>query len=219
MLASGKVSARHSPTKVGREARLFVWKFSFGSALSNLLSERIEALVNPPLQGLGYATVLVKLTEAHKRRTLQLFIERLDEKPIRVEDCTEVSHLVSALLDVHDPIEGNYDLEVSSPGIDRPLVKIADFVRFTGQQARIDLSMALDGRKRFSGVIMGVEGEDIEIKTADGKQFFLPHGQIATAKLVLTDALIKAHADAVKKAEITEEGMSIPSPVNDNAQD
>lgn len=183
--------------------------------MSTPLTERIESLITPPLQGLGYAPVLVRFTEAHKRRTLQLFIERLDEKPIRVEDCTEVSHLVSAILDVQDPIDGHYDLEVSSPGIDRPLVKLADFQRFAGQQARIDLNMPMDGRKRFSGVIVGVEGEDVEIKTADGKQFFLPHGQIATAKLVLTDELIKAHANA-QKAQITDEGMSIPAPVNDN---
>ncbi len=184
----------------------------------NPLSERIESIIGPTLTGMGYGLVLVRLTEAHKRRTLQVFIEWTDGRGIVVEDCTEVSHVVSALMDVQDPIEGAYNLEVSSPGIDRPLVKMADFARYIGQQARIELSLPVQNRKRFSGVLTGVEGEDVLLRTADGKNFILPFNQMASAKLVLTDELIKAHADAAKNGQNIG-GIAIAAAVNDNLEE
>jgi ribosome maturation factor RimP len=187
----------------------------------NPLAEKIEQIITPTLAGMGFAVVMLRMTEAHKRRTLQLFIEHSDGRGVNLDDCAQVSGVVSALLDVQDPIDSRYDLEVSSPGIDRPLVKLADFARYAGHQARVDLAAPLDGRKRFSGTLLAVEGEEVKLRTADGKEYFLPYGQMAQAKLILTDELIKAHAKVAKPAagadEDAGEGFDMPLPVNDNA--
>ena len=110
-----------------------------------------------------------------------------------VDDCADLSHALSPVLDEHDPIEGNYTLEVSSPGIDRPLVRLDDFDRFKGFEAKIECQIPIDGRKRFSGRLQGVDGSDV-ILTFDGADVRLPFDQIAKAKLILTDELLAASA-------------------------
>jgi ribosome maturation factor RimP len=150
----------------------------------------IAGLIEPSLAALGYRLVRVALTSG-KRATLQVMIERLDERPITVDDCALASHSLSARLDVEDPIAGAYLLEVSSPGIDRPLVRAEDYDRFSGFEARIELSAPIDGRKRFRGRLCGRSGGDVRLVTEAG-EVALPLAAVARAKLVLTDELIAA---------------------------
>jgi len=154
------------------------------------LNARIERLIEPQIDAMGYAVVRVRLTGA-RRKTLQVMVERTDEASMTVDDCAEISRTVSAILDVEDPIRDGYTLEVSSPGIDRPLVKPRDFERFAGHEAKIELSTPLDGRRRFKGRLLG--GDDRAVRLAgDEGEIELPFELIDRAKLVLTDALIAA---------------------------
>lgn len=121
--------------------------------------------------------------------------ERADGAAMTVDDCADISHAVSALLDVEDPIAGPYTLEVSSPGIDRPLTRLKDFERFAGFEAKLESRFAVDGRKRFKGLLRGVEGEEILLDTEQGPAR-VPFDNVLRAKLVLTDELIRASADA-----------------------
>src|SRR5258708_13454066 len=107
-------------------------------------------MIEPSLAAMGYGLVRVAMTNG-RRATLQIMIERLDESPITLDDCTQISHSVSSLLDVADPIAGGYSLEISSPGIDRPLVRKEDYDRFSGCEARIELAAPLDARRRNRG--------------------------------------------------------------------
>jgi ribosome maturation factor RimP len=145
----------------------------------------IEQLIEPSLDGLGYRIVRVVLTGG-RGATLQVMAERLDDAPMSVEDCALISHSVSALLDVNDPIAGTYCLEVSSPGIDRPLLKSADYDRFSGREAKIELSVPLCGRRRFRGRLLGVEDGTIRLATAAGEER-LPLAAVARANLVFAD--------------------------------
>jgi len=120
-----------------------------------------------------------------------VMVERWDEQPMSVEDCAEISRTVSALLDVSDPIAGAYDLEVSSPGLDRPLVRREDYQRFAGFEAKIELQRPVDGRRRFRGKLMGLDGDDAKLLVGPDT-VRLPLDAIARAKLVLTDELIAA---------------------------
>ena len=158
--------------------------------MTSALESEIERLVAPALEGMGFAVVRVKMTGA-PRRTLQIMAEQLDGAAITVDHCTAISRAVSALLDVEEAVSGSYDLEVSSPGIDRPLVRRADFERFTGHQARIETRDLLDGRKRFRGELLGVCGDAVRI-AVDGGVAEIPLDAIAGAKLLLSDALIAA---------------------------
>ncbi len=155
------------------------------------LVEQIEAIVTPTVTGMGFELVQVKFMDGKKSQTLQIMAERPDGT-ITLDDCAAISRQLSAVLDVEDIIPTEYRLEVGSPGIDRPLVKLADYTKYLGHQAKIETVLPIDGRKRFSGVLKGVEGEDV-ILTVDGWDYALPFADIQTAKLVLTDALIKAH--------------------------
>ena len=132
-----------------------------------------------------------------KRNTLQIMAER-PEGWIEVEDCARISRSVSAVLDVEDPIGGEYVLEVSSPGIDRPLTRLKDFERYDGYEVKIETSEAIDGRKRFKGVLAGVEDGEVLIEIPEGT-IGLSFDLLADAKLVLTDALI-AESLAGRKA-------------------
>ncbi len=118
--------------------------------------------------------------------------DRADEAPISVDDCEAISRSVSAILDVEDPIKSAYTLEVSSPGIDRPLTRAKDWVRWAGHLARVELAVPLEGRKRFSGTVLGLEGKAGKLKLDDGAEVALPLDAVRTARLVLTDALIEA---------------------------
>ncbi len=150
----------------------------------------IEAMIAPSLEAMGYSVVRISFTGG-RRPTLQIMAERRDDKAMTVDDCATVSHTVSALLDVADPIASAYFLEISSPGIDRPLVRRDDYERFAGFEAKIELQKPLDGRRRFRGRLAGLEDDNVKLMIgADTK--LLPLSAIARAKLVLTDELIAA---------------------------
>jgi ribosome maturation factor RimP len=120
-------------------------------------------------------------------------IERADRGPLTVDSCAEVSRTISAILDVEDPVKTAYVLEVSSPGIDRPLVRLADFDRFVGHIARVELAAPIEGRRRFHGRLLGTSGEHVRLVEDEAKgPVELPFGTIQSAKLVLTDELIAA---------------------------
>jgi ribosome maturation factor RimP len=152
------------------------------------LEARVAHIVEPVVEGLGYRLVRVNIS-ALNGMTVQIMAERPDGT-MNVEDCETVSRDVSPTLDVEDPIAGAYNLEVSSPGIDRPLVRRSDFERWDGHEAKIELARALDGRKRFKGVLAGLRADDVGIDV-DGTVIWLPVADIGEARLVLTDALIR----------------------------
>jgi ribosome maturation factor RimP len=155
---------------------------------------QIAHMIAPSLEAMGYDLVRVRLTGGG-RPTLQIMAERIDDREMTVDDCAEISRAVSALLDVEDPIASAYVLEVSSPGIDRPLTRPADFSRFAGHEAKLELGQPVDGRKRFRGRLVGLEGDQVRVTTEDG-DCLLPLAEIRSAKLVLSDSLI---ADAAKR--------------------
>lgn len=152
-------------------------------------TNEIARIIEPSLDGMGYRLVRVALTGGGKRATLQVMAERRDEVPMTVDDCAEISRSISALLDVADPIAGAYLLEVSSPGIDRPLVRPEDYDRFAGFEARIDLAAPLDGRKRFRGRLLGRDEAHVRLAGEAG-EVRVPLAAITKAKLVLTDDLL-----------------------------
>jgi ribosome maturation factor RimP len=152
----------------------------------------IAPIIEPSLEAMGYRLVRIAFLGA-QRATLQIMAERIDDAPMTVDDCTEISRSVSALLDVADPIAGAYMLEVSSPGIDRPLTRPEDYDRFAGFEARIELGQPLDGRKRFRGRLLGRADSQVRLMAETG-EVLLPFADIAKAKLVITDDLLKAHA-------------------------
>ncbi len=163
---------------------------------SGVPSRRLEAIVGPPIEAMGYELVRVMVTGG-RRPTLQIMAEKPDGSGMSVDDCAGISRTISAVLDVEDPISGEYTLEVSSPGIDRPLTRVKDFRRYAGFEARVDMAEPIDGRKRFSGQLVGLDEMDrVLVETEPGVQWALPFEGIARAKLVLTDALVAASAPA-----------------------
>jgi len=151
-------------------------------------TNEIARIIEPSLEAMGYRLVRVALTGT-QRPTLQVMAERGDEAAMTVEDCALISRSVSALLDVADPIAEAYTLEVSSPGIDRPLVRPEDYDRFAGFAARIELAAPQDGRKRFRGRLLGRAGDHVRL-AGDAGEVRLPLAAIIRAKLELTDDLI-----------------------------
>jgi ribosome maturation factor RimP len=169
------------------------------------LTEQIEQMISPSIEALGYEVVRVSLAGS-TRKVLQIMAEPADGRVMSVEDCARVSRAISAILDVEDPISGAYSLEVSSPGIDRPLTRPKDFDRYAGHEAKIETHEPIDGRKRFKGTLKGVVpgsdgGEAVKLDS-EGAEIALPLNQIAKAKLVLTDALIAAHQAQEAAAEM-----------------
>jgi ribosome maturation factor RimP len=156
------------------------------------LAARIAAIAEPVLKGLGYRLVRVRVS-GRDGMTVQVMAERTDGS-FTIEDCEAASRTLSPTLDVEDPIPGGYRLEVSSPGIDRPLVRRSDFARNAGHEVKIEMDMPIDGRKRFRGDIVGIAGNEAEVRIADAAgaplTVRLPIAEMAEAKLVLTDALI-----------------------------
>jgi ribosome maturation factor RimP len=153
-------------------------------------ANEIVKIIEPSLEVMGYRLVRVAFSGG-QRPTVQVMAERCDEAAMTVDDCAEISRSVSALLDVADPIPVAYTLEVSSPGIDRPLVRPEDYDRFAGFEARLELTRPLDGRKRFRGRLLGRADNHVRLKTEAGEAR-VPLGDIARAKLILTDDLIAA---------------------------
>jgi ribosome maturation factor RimP len=152
---------------------------------------KIEEMIGPSLSAMGYSIVRVAFSGGRTRPTLQIMAERNDNAGMTVEDCETISHTVSALLDVADPIDSAYQLEISSPGIDRPLTRRADYERFAGFEAKIDMERPVEGRRRFRGKLLGLEGDDAKLLVG-ADTLLLPLDAIARAKLVLTDELIAA---------------------------
>ena len=152
---------------------------------------RLEALVTPTLDQMGYDLVRVMM-QGNTRPTLQVMAERKDGLSMTVEDCADISRAISAILDVADPITGAYTLEVSSPGIDRPLTRPKDFIAWAGFEAKVDTDIPVDGRKRFKGKLLGLDDQGRVGLAADTGEHWIPLPQVKAAKLVLTDALLAA---------------------------
>jgi ribosome maturation factor RimP len=143
---------------------------------------------------MGYELVRVVLMGQDSRPTVQVMADRADGAAMSVDDCETISHALGAVLDVADPMSGAWTLEVSSPGIDRPLVRVKDWNRFAGHLARAETTVPVDGRKRFSGVVLGATGTAARLRLDDGSEVAIPLRDIRRAKLLLTDALIAATA-------------------------
>ncbi|MCF1708145.1 ribosome maturation factor RimP [Tabrizicola sp. J26] len=155
------------------------------------IDRRLAEIVTPTIEDLGFELVRIRLMGG-KTRTLQIMADR-PEGGIEVEDCAKISTAVSAILDVEDPIEDNYILEVSSPGIDRPLTRLKDFDMWRDYEARVETSELIDGRRRFKGFLRGTEGDEILIEIEEGAETLtigLKFDWLSDAKLILTDELI-----------------------------
>jgi len=153
------------------------------------LEEKVRALIEPPLDSLGYALVQLKLRDG-RPRALEIMAERRDGGRMGLDDCTLLSRQLSALLDVEDPISGAYQLEVCSPGLDRPLNGRADFERFAGQEAKVEIGLPLEGRKRFRGVIGASDENEVALHMPEGS-VRLAFANIRHARLVPPDVLGK----------------------------
>ena len=167
-------------------------------------------MIDPVAESLGLAVVRVRLMGGTLRRRLQIMAERPSDNDISVEECARLSRAVSEVFDAADPIPGEYLLEVSSPGIDRPLTRLIDFDLFEGYEARLETDRMVEGRKRFKGLLAGIEGDNVAIDL-DGEEdtALIPFEWIADAKLVLTDELLKRGA-ALRAARGEPEDDGLP---------
>lgn len=169
--------------------------------LSGTIQEKqIYSLIASSIERLGYEVVRVKMMEEGGRHILQIMLDCIDGRQITVEDCEKASKHLSALLDVEDPITGQYDLEVSSPGIDRPLTRLKDFERFKGLEVKVETQTPIQGQKRFRGRLKGVgEGNQVVVVSnvvalggvQEKVEISIPFDAIAKAKLVLNDELLQ----------------------------
>ncbi|MWB76749.1 ribosome maturation factor RimP [Pseudooceanicola sp. 216_PA32_1] len=166
------------------------------------IDRRLAEIVTPVIEDLGFELVRIRLMGG-QTKTLQIMAEK-PEGGIEVDDCAAISNAVSATLDVEDPILDAYTLEVSSPGIDRPLTRLKDFETFEGYEAKIETAELIDGRKRFKGMLAGVEDDEVLINIEEGT-VGLKFEWLADAKLVLTDELIKEMLKARKDAGVLNE--------------
>jgi len=145
------------------------------------LNETLNALLEPAVQALGYECVGVELGGPRTHRVVRLYIDAA--RGITLDDCARVSHQVSGLLDVEDPIDGGYTLEVSSPGLDRPLMRISDFDRFKGAEVRVRTTRPVAGRQRLCGLLGGVDGDEVVVEV-EGVPVRVPYDAIRDARLV-----------------------------------
>ena len=168
----------------------------------------IAKLIEPEATALGLALVRVQMFGGKSDPTLQVMAERPDTRQLTLDDCAALSRRLSEVLDEADPIEHAYRLEVSSPGIDRPLTRPADYADWAGHMARFRLSVPVEGRKQFDGELIALNGEAVEVEVPKTGRMTVPLAAIASAKLLLTDKLIKATAplDAEGADRIVEEG-------------
>jgi ribosome maturation factor RimP len=168
------------------------------------VAARVAAVAEPVLIGIGYRLVRVRISGLDGC-TVQIMAERPDGT-MTVDDCETVSRALSPVLDVADPIDRAYRLEISSPGMDRPLVRRSDFERYAGHQLKVEMAVAIEGRRRFRGVLLGAEGDAARIRRDDAapgeaNEVLLAIEDMAEAKLVLTDALIAESLRRAKHAE------------------
>nr|WP_321455117.1 ribosome maturation factor RimP [uncultured Cohaesibacter sp.] len=189
-----------SQVKAGAEPRLTIEKG---------LEARIAKIVEPVIIDLGFDLVRVRITGQHGC-TVQIMAEAPDGT-MSIDGCEAVSRALSPVLDVEDPIDSEYYLEVSSPGVDRPLVRVRDFIAWSGHDAKIELSAPIDGRRRFRGFLDGVDGDELKLVLPDAPQdsdpnVRLPLSSLADAKLVMTDKLMELalKAQPAEPAEVEE---------------
>lgn len=158
---------------------------------------RLLELLDPVADATGYGIVRLRLMGGSETRRLQVMAERPSDGDMNVEDCARLSRAFSEVLDAADPISGEYTLEVSSPGIDRPLTRLQDFEAYEGYEVKLELDRLAEGRKRFRGVLAGVEGDQVGIDLeGEDATAMVPFAWIVEAKLVLNDRLMKQGADA-----------------------
>jgi ribosome maturation factor RimP len=172
------------------------------------MDRRLADIVQPVIEGLGFELVRIRLMGG-ATRILQIMADK-PEGGIEVDHCGDISTAVSAVLDVEDPIEENYVLEVSSPGIDRPLTRLKDFEMWKGWEARIETTELIDGRRRFKGTLGGVEGDEVLIEIEDGKDTVtigLQFDWLSDAKLILTDELISEMLRQKKASGVIDESQ------------
>ena len=170
-------------------------------------------LLDPVAEAAGYEIVRLRLMGGDRARRLQVMAERPDGT-MQVEDCTSLSRAISELLDAADPIHGEYLLEVSSPGIDRPLTRLRDFAAYEGYEAKIELDRLAENRKRFKGELAGVEGDNIALNIeGEDATALLPFAWLVDAKLVLSDELMKRGAEA-RAARLSEDNQSDQEDLN-----
>lgn len=160
-------------------------------------------LLEPTITQMGFDVVRI-ITIGSFNPTLQIMIERKDRENLIVDNCAAVSRAVSAILDEKDPISGQYTLEVSSPGLDRPLTALENFERFSGFEAKIETDVEIEKRKRFKGRIIRVDGNNI-IFEMEGQEYAIPYDAVTKSKLLLTDALVATAAESGEEIEIDEE--------------
>ncbi len=191
---------------------------STGSTVADLLAEprlvvepglaaRVSAVASPVLEGMGYRLVRIRIS-GEAGCTVQIMAERPDGS-MQIEDCEAISRALSPVLDVADPIERAYRLEISSPGIDRPLVRRSDFERYAGHLVKIEMAVPHEGRKRFRGTLAGVDGDRVrlhrdDVKAGENADVLLVMEDIADARLVLTDELV---AESMRRGKAQEREM------------
>ena len=158
------------------------------------------ALIEPEAEGLGYRIVRVRLS-GNRRKRLQVMAERASDGYMDIDDCGRLSRALSPMLDLKDPIAGEYDLEVSSPGIDRPLMRLEDFERFAGHEAKLETIGTIDGRRRFKGVVAGIDGDEVRLAQPEGGELRFKFAGLSDARLVLTDKLIEEDLRRSKAAQ------------------
>jgi ribosome maturation factor RimP len=154
----------------------------------------LSRIIEPEVKALGYELVRVAMIGGTSDPTLQVMAERPETRQLDIADCETISRRLSEMFDADDPIEGSYRLEVSSPGIDRPLTRLRDFADWAGYEVRIALAEPSEGRKQYSGTLEGVDGETVKLEGKDGRSYAVPFSAISSAKLLLTDKLINATA-------------------------
>lgn len=175
----------------GRRAAFFALDADLPSLTG--LDARIADMIGPALVDMGFELVRVAVM-GRESPTVQIMADRADGSQITINDCEQISHAVGAILDVEDPLSGEWTLEVSSAGIDRPLTRPKDWDRYAGHLAKAEMNMPVDGRKRFSGIVLGARDGHGLMRLDDGAEVALPFEEMRKARLVLTDALIEASA-------------------------
>jgi len=184
----------------GLGSAAFLLLGSLGLRATNPVEERVIALAEPTAQNLGYRLVRVRVS-GNRRKRLQIMAERMSDGDMGIDDCTKLSRALSALFDAQDPMPDEYDLEVSSPGIDRPLLRIEDFVRFVGHEAKLETMAMIEGRRRFKGVITAAHDDEVAMRMPEGDAIVFKLANVLDARLVLTDRLIEEDLRRAKAAK------------------
>jgi ribosome maturation factor RimP len=173
------------------------WGLKIGAAAIFTAASHLEPVFEPVLEQAGFKLVRLRIMGGASK-TLQIMAERADGS-MDVQGCTQLSHALLDFIEAENPIEGDFEIEVSSPGIDRPLTRMSDFTRWKGHEAKIELTAPLDGRKRYRGQLEGLDGNDVVI-TSQNQRIQFPFRSVHEAKLVLTDKLIQEDLKARKSA-------------------